>query len=155
MCVAIALAWTDLPTDLIERHRLEQRTFERGGEREVRFYYRDRKPRLPVWREERLQIVRWGNGRGQSRFLPATGWTWQTTIEEGYWRNLDATFVDIPAALGLEHGVWFRIREGIRGVLVPDEQGIAVAYMICEPATHYYQIMTRCTRMPVLIEERI
>jgi hypothetical protein len=39
--------------------------------------------------------------------------------------------------------------------LVPDEQGIAVAYVICEPASHYYQIMTRSDRMPVLIDERI
>ena len=95
------------------------------------------------------------DGRGQSRLLPATGWTWQTTIEEGYWRNLEACFVDIPASLGFDHGVWFRIRQGIRGILVPDEHGAAIVYMICEPASHYYQIMTRASRMPVLIEERI
>jgi hypothetical protein len=29
--------------------------------------------------------------------------------------------------------VWFRIRQAIRGLLVPDEHGVAVAYMICEP----------------------
>ena len=40
-------------------------------------------------------------------------------------------------------------------MLVPDERGIAVAYMICEPASHYYQVMTRSSRMPVLIEEKI
>jgi hypothetical protein len=51
--------------------------------------------------------------------------------------------------------VWFRVRQGIRGLLVPDEHGIAVAYMICERASHYYQIMTRSNRMPVLIDERI
>ena len=90
MCIGIALAWSELPTELIGRHGLERRVHERGGEREVRFLYRDRRPRLPVWRDGRLQIVRWGNGRGQSRFLPRTGWTWQTTIEEGYWRGLDA-----------------------------------------------------------------
>ncbi|MGA7500947.1 MAG: hypothetical protein WBX00_29805 [Isosphaeraceae bacterium] len=155
MCVGIALAWSELPTELIARNGLDRRAHERGGEREVRFFYRDRRPRLPIWRDGRLQIVRWGNGRGQSQFLPATGWTWQTTIEEGYWRNLEAAFVDIPASLGFDHGVWFRIRQGIRGILVPDEHGAAIVYMICEPASHYYQIMTRSTRMPVLIEERI
>ena len=31
--------------------------------------------------------------------------------------------MDIPASLGFEHGVWFRIRQGIRGILVPDEKG--------------------------------
>jgi hypothetical protein len=43
----------------------------------------------------------------------------------------------------------------MRGLLVPDERGIAVCYMICEPASHYYRIMTRSDRMPVLIDERI
>ncbi len=55
--------------------------------------------------------------------------------------------------LGLERGVWFRIRQGIRGLLVPDEAGAAVVYMICEPASHYYQVMTSPSRMPVLIDE--
>ena len=36
-----------------------------------------------------------------------------------------------------------------------DERGAAVVYMICEPSTHYYQIMTRSPRMPVLIDEKI
>jgi hypothetical protein len=47
------------------------------------------------------------------------------------------------------------INSGIRGVLLPDERGSAVVYMICEPATHYYRVMTRSDRMPVLISERI
>src|SRR5262249_12723719 len=118
-------------------------------------YYRDRRPRLPIWRVGQYQIVRWGNGRGKSRILPATGWTWQEAIEEGYWQNLEPAFVDIRANLGLDHGIWVRIRQGIRGILGPDEQGTAVVYMICEPASHYYRIMTRSSRMPLLIEERI
>jgi hypothetical protein len=155
MCVGIALAWSELPTELIGRHGLERRAYERGGEKEVRFLYRDRKPRLPVWRDGRMQIVRWGNGRGQSRYLPRTGWTWLETINEGGWRGLDAVAVDIPATLGLDRGVWFHVRQGMRGLLVPDERGCAVVYMICEPASHYYQVMTRSPRMPVLIEDRI
>jgi hypothetical protein len=153
--MGIALARSELPTELIRRHGLERRTYERGGEREIRFLYRDRRPRLPIWRDGRLQIVRWGNARGESRSLPRTGWTWLSTVEQGCWRNLDPVPVDIPATIGLERGVWFRIRQGIRGLLVPDERGLAVCYMICEPASHYYHVMTRSTRMPVLIEERI
>ena len=155
MCVGIALAWSELPTELIGRHGLERRAHERGGEREVRFYFRDRTPRLPIWRDGRLEIARWGNGRGESRFLPRTGWTWLATVQDGYWRELRPIAVDIPATIGLERGVWYRIRQGIRGILVPDERGQAVVYMICEPASHYYQVMTRSNRMPVLIEERI
>jgi hypothetical protein len=155
MCVGIALAWSSLPTELIGRHGLSRRAHDRGGEREIQFWYGDRVPRLPIRRDGQLQVVRWGIGRGQSRFLPRTGWTWLESIEGGMWRNLEARPVDIPAVLGYERGTWYTIREGIRGLLVPDERGCAVVYMVCEPSSHYYRVMTRSTRMPVFIEERI
>jgi len=155
MCAGIALASSELPCQILERRDIARRVHERGGEPEVRFLYRDRIPRLPVWRAGRLQIVRWGNGRKNSRILPETGWTWQTTIDQGYWKNLNPEIVDIPASLGLERGVWYRIRQGLRGLLVPDENRMAVVYVICEPASHYYQVMTRSKRMPLLIDERI
>jgi hypothetical protein len=155
MCDAISLARSTLPKELIGQHWLDRRLYERAGrENELHFYYRDRRPQLPIWRDGQLQIVRWGNGRGQSRFLPRTGWTWLESIEKGEWQNLEWVQVDIPAMLGLDRGVWFVIRQGIRGLLVPDERGKAMVYMICEPSTHYYQVMTRNSRMPVLIEER-
>jgi hypothetical protein len=44
---------------------------------------------------------------------------------------------------------------GIRGLLVPDERGCSVAYVICEPSSHYYQVMTGASRMPVFIDQRI
>lgn len=155
MGIGIALAWSDLPTDLVGRHGLWRRLHDRGGELEARFLYRDRRPRLPVWRDGRLQVVRWGNGRGQSRALPRTGWTWLATIQGGGWRGSGAIPVDIPATLILERGVWISVRQGMRGLLVPDERGSAVAYVICEPATSYYRVMTRSDRMPVLIDEKI
>ena len=155
MCTGIAVAASELPVELIAQHGLARRVHERGGEQEVRFLYRDRRPRLPIWREGRLQIVRWGNGCGHSRFLPRTGWTWRATIDDGYWRAMTPMRVEIPATVGLDRGVWFRIRQGIRGLLVPDERGAAVVYMICEPASHYYQVMTRSNRMPLLIDEKI
>ena len=155
MCAGIALAYSELPLDLIERHRLEPRVHDRGGEREVRFLYRDSHRYLPVWHEGQLQIVRWGCRRGDSKVLPCTGWTWQATVEEGRWSTWEAEPIEIPATMGLENGIWFRIRQGIRGLLVTDERRIMRAYMICEPASHYYQVMTRSKRMPVLIEERI
>jgi hypothetical protein len=54
MCTGIALAWNEMPTELIGRHGLERRVHERGGEREIRFLYRDRRPRLPIWRDGQL-----------------------------------------------------------------------------------------------------
>ena len=156
MCLGIALAGSELPTELIGRHGLARRLHRRGERPEYRFLWRDRVPRLPVWRDGRLQIVRWGNGRGQSRRLPRTGWTWQRTIEEGGWRGTGAIPVDIPASYGLERrGVWFLIESGIRGLLVPDERGLAVVNLICEPSSHYYRIMTGSPRMPVFIDQRI
>jgi hypothetical protein len=155
MCTGIALAWTSLPAELIGPHALEHRVHDRGGELEVHFIYHDFEPRLPIRHGGQLRIVRWGNRRGQSAVLPRTGWTWQATIDEGIWRHTDARLVEIPATLGLDKGVWFRIRQGILGLLVSDENGHPVVYMVCEPASHYYRVMTRSDRMPVLIDERI
>ena len=56
--------------------------------------------------------------------------------------------------MGLDRGVWFRVREGVRGVVVRDESGGPVVYVLCEPATHYYQVMTRSEWMPALVGER-
>jgi hypothetical protein len=153
MCVGLSLAWSSLPTELIGRHGLHRRACERGGEREIQFFFRDRLPRIPIWRDGRFQIVRWGNGRGQSRFLPRTGWTWLETLQRGEWRHAEAIPVDIQATLGFERGVWFPVREGFRGILVPDEHRNAVCYMLCEPASHYYRVMTKSSRMPVFINE--
>jgi hypothetical protein len=156
VCLGIAVTGSELPTDLIGRRELERRRYARGEQQEYRFLFRDRRPCLPIWRDGQLQIVRWGNGRGQSRSLPRTGWTWLETIRQGSWRGSGAVPVEIPASYGLERrGVWFLIETGIRGLLVPDERGWAVCYMICEPATHYYRIMTGSDRMPVLIDQRI
>jgi hypothetical protein len=43
----------------------------------------------------------------------------------------------------------------VRGLLAPDEHGRAVAYVICEPASHYHRVNTGMERMPVFIGERI
>ena len=134
---------------------MPRRAFTRGNQDEFWFLYADRRPCLPVMREGRLFLARWGNSRGQSRFLPRTGWTWLETIQQGGWRESGAVPVDIPATLILDHGRWIRVIQGIRGILVPDEKGWAVVYMICEPSSPYYRVMTRSNRMPVLIDERI
>lgn len=69
-----------LPLELIEWHQLHVRYLDRGREREVLFLIRDRPVLLPVWLDGRLQLVRWGNRRNDSRTLPATGWTWLKTV---------------------------------------------------------------------------
>lgn len=153
MLTGIALAVSEMPLALIERHRL--RRHERGGEQELRFLYRDRQPTLPVWHGGQLRLAPWGCRRGESRVLPCTGWTRRITVEAGRWAGWDAEAVDVPATVALDNGVWYAIRQGVRGVLVHDERGVPRVYVVCEPASHYYRVMTRSDWMPLLIGERI
>ena len=121
----------------------------------MRFLYRHPRPCLPVWRQGQLEIVRWGARRGDGKELPCTGWTWQGTVEAGEWAKWAAEPVDVPATLALENGIWYRVRQGVRGLVVADAEGLDRVYLICEPASHYYQVMTRSQSMPVLIDQRI
>lgn len=75
-------------------------------------------------------------------------------MEAGEWTAYEAQPVEIPAVAGLQNGVWFRIRQGVRGLIVEADE-VRAAYMLVEPASYYYKIMTRSERMPVLIGERI
>src|SRR5687767_10460900 len=74
MCVAVALPLSELPVELIEHAGLSARVHDRGGEKEVRFYWRAVPALLPVWWGGRLQVVRWGNRDRVERKLPLTGW---------------------------------------------------------------------------------
>jgi hypothetical protein len=47
--------------------------------------------------------------------------------------------------------VWYRTRQGIRGVALRDDRGMPVVYPLVEPSTHYYQIMTKSPWMPSLV----
>jgi hypothetical protein len=155
MCTAIALAYSELPVSLIEAHGLEDRVHDRGGQKEVRFYWQASPTLLPVWCHGRLQIVRWGNKERAERKLPPTGWTWKETVESGRWSVLEPEPVVIPATFGLMNGVWFKVKQGMRGLLVRDRTGNSVVFLLSEPATRYYQVMTRSDWMPVLIGEVI
>jgi hypothetical protein len=154
MVTGVSLAWSFVPTEL-KGHRLRRRVHHRDGKREVWFFHDERNPRLPILRDGQLQFARWGNSRGRSRHLPRTGWTWRSTAESGYWSHVGGILIDIPANFVYDRGVWVHVRQGIRGILVPDERGLAVCYMLCEPASHYYQVMTRSDSMPVFIDDQI
>jgi hypothetical protein len=155
MFSGVALACSELPLELMERHGLGRRVHDRGGELEVRFLLGAGERVLPVWWEGQVHLVRWGNRRGQSRALPCTAWTWRATLEAGGWRELCPEPVVIPATLGLDRGVWYRVREGVHGVLVWDEEDRPAVYVLVEPSTHYYGVMTRSVWMPVLVNEVI
>jgi hypothetical protein len=93
-------------------------------------------------------MVRWGNRRGESRALPCTGWTWQATVEEGRWAERGPELVVVPAALAVDNGLWFLVRQGVRGLAARDEAGEARVYVLCEPAGHYcpHALVSRCTK---------
>jgi hypothetical protein len=155
MFSGVALAVSELPVELMEEHGLSRRVYERGGEQEVQFLLRDAERALPVWLDGRLQIVRWGNRRGQSKRLPCTAWTMVATLAKGGWGKSTVEPVIIPATLGLDNGVWFSVREGVKGVVVQDERAEPVVYVLVEPSTHYYEVMTRSEWMPSLVGELI
>ncbi len=73
------------------------------------------------------------------------------TVEAGGWGDREAELVVIPATLGLDLGIWYRVR----GVMVRDKEERPVAWVLCEPANHYYRVMTRSPWMPALIGPRI
>jgi hypothetical protein len=155
MCTAIALVYSELPLALIEECGLGDRVHDRGGEKEVRFYWQATPSLLPVWWDGRLRVVRWGNRDRAERKLPLTGWTWQETIADGKWSALEPEPVVIPATYGLMNGVWYKVKQGMRGLLVRDRGGEPVVFVVCQPSTRYYQVMTRCEWMPLLIDEVI
>jgi hypothetical protein len=155
MLTAVALPYDALPLPFVERHGLSRFAHDRGGERELRFHYNIAAPVLPVWHEGQPAIVTWGCHRGESRVLPATGWARLATVTAGDWAAWGAEPVVIPAVLGFDGGVWFAVREGIRGVLVRDDKDKMRVYPVCEPASHYYKVMTRSEWMPVLVRDRI
>ena len=155
MCVAIALALSELPLALIDEHGLDARVHERGGEKEARFYWRARPSLLPVWWNGRLQVLRWGVRSRREKVLPPTGWTWRETVVEGKWAAMEPESVLVPATYGLMNGVWYKVKEGVQGLVVRDAEGVPAVYLLCEPATRYYRVMTRADWMPCLVGEVI
>src|SRR5688500_10699428 len=102
MLQAVALSRHALPLQVLELPEVQRRLYDRGGEPEVQFHYRDPVPVLPVHHEGLLKLVTWGNRRrGGSPFLPCTGWTTLATVGAGGWDQFGAAEVEVPAYLGL------------------------------------------------------
>jgi hypothetical protein len=121
MCKGIAVLRARIRQELFDEYELAQRIVMRGGQEELHFMYPDPVVQLPVLHDGRVVIYEWGNRSRQGK-LPPTGWCRQESIEAGKWRWLKPEPVEIVANYGLEKGVWFHIEQGIRGVVVRDEQ---------------------------------
>ncbi len=61
----------------------------------------------------------------------------------------------MPANYAMANDVWFRVKRGLRGLVVRTRTDKEVVYLLCEPTTRYYRVMTRCEWMPALICEVI
>ena len=147
----IALAYSALPVELIERHQLSKLVHDRGGELEFWFLKNTPLPILPVLHDGQYRIVAWGSRTGR---LPRSGVTWLETVESGRWSTGAAVSVEIPATLGLHNGIWYPIRRGVRGVLAETTEEAAV-YVIVKRPSHYYHVMTRRSYAPILIDQEI
>ena len=62
--------------------------------------------------------------------LPRLGTVWKDDLGEAPWSSLETHRVVIQANAGYDGGVWYRVRQGIEGVLVYDEKGKPVKYSI-------------------------
>jgi len=157
MCLGISVSWRVLSDELIERHALQAQIFTRGpdADREVHFLYRDPRPRLPVWRDYVLDVMTWGNRDDKRSRLPRTGWCRRESLEAGRWQHLSPQPVLIPANFGLAKGVWFHVAEGMEGILVRDERSRPHVYMLTQPSSRYYEVMTNDPRMPVFVGKEI
>lgn len=149
MLRGVAMAAGDLPEGAAEAFGLARRVHRRGGEAEVRFLVDDPRPLLPVVLGGRLRLLPWGNRDGRLGRLPGTAWARLDTVEAGDWGE-GLTAAVVPAVLGLDRGVWFSVREGVRAVVLG-----GAAFVLVEPSTHYYQVMTRSEWMPCLVGEVI
>jgi hypothetical protein len=102
-----------------------------------------------------LHVVRWGNKDRSERKLPPTGWTWEETVESGWWSEMSPEPVVVLATFSLSNGVWFKVKQGMRGLLVRDRKAEPVVFLVCRPSTRYFGVMCRAEWMPVLIDEVI
>ncbi len=157
MCKGISILKARIRQELFEEYELVKRVHTRGesDQEELHFMYPDPVVQLPVERDGQLEILEWGNRGNKESKLPKTGWCRQESLEAGKWRWLRPQPVVIPADFGLEKGVWFAIDQGIRGVVVEDEQRRPHVYMLTKEPTVYYQNMTKHHRMPVLVDQEI
>ena len=156
MCTGITIACRDIPTRLIRKHQLDERIIQRSetADKEILFMQRHRQPLLPVFYEGELQILPWGN-RPRHNNAPLAWWCEVATLESGAWSMYHPEPVEILANFGLERGVWFQIREGIQGAIIHDQHEQPCVYMLLQPASHYYQVMTGYHREPVFLGEQI
>lgn len=146
MCTSIRFGKFEIPEENILAHGLKF-----FGD-EVRVNFRDANAFLPVVSNGNNLLIEWGS-KDQNSHLPRTGFCKNESLTAGKWQWLNPCPVTILAGFGLINGVWFQVRQGIRGVNLKDEKGNFHVYILTMPSTHYFKTMTGSLRMPVLIDQ--
>ncbi len=148
--IGVSLLRSEIPELLIAQQNLQNRITRRSDRAvdEVRFLWHVRCALLPVWYQNELSLFEWGNKNRKNR-LPCGAHLMQEELQNGCWKNCQR--VEVPANFGLANHVWFHVVGGFQGVLLYDHRGNAHVYLLTQPASHYYEVMTRSKRMPLFI----
>ncbi len=156
MCQGVSIDWREFLDWHIERYRLAWRSLTRmeQAEREYLFLYKQHPRELPVWCDGELIIAEWG-AKNRATRLPSSGWCPQEVLESGVWGEWRPLLGEIPAMYAYDGNVWFQVPKGIRAVVLCDQKNGKHVYVLTQPSTHYYEVMTRQDRMPVFIGEQI
>jgi len=109
-------------------------------------FFWDKRPILPVEKENKIHLVDWGNRNKKAPF-PQTGWARKETIKTGRWKWLNPREVKIPVEKGYEKKVWFDFKNGTDGLLV-EKDGDKRVYIITENSDKKYLKETGHDRMP-------
>ncbi|WP_437186217.1 hypothetical protein SH668x_003362 [Planctomicrobium sp. SH668] len=104
------------------------------ADEEVVYWDEARPALLPVWTDGQLVVMPWG------------GWRRVELLRDGEWGGREAV---IPATFAFDNGFWYAA-SAIRCSILE-----RTAYPISQPATHYYEVMTRQKRMPMFVGDQI
>lgn len=129
----ISLARREFPDVLLPgfADRISRR--REDADEEVHFLDHQRPRVLPVWFDGQLQMMSWGR--------------WCPMEEVSQWQGEEAW---IPATFICDQGVWTPVACGMRGIIKA-----RTIHPLSQPATHYYNVMTRSQRMPAFMGETI
>ncbi len=148
MCGGIGFLYSDINREELSYYYTDEEIADFKKDGEVRSYFWQKHPVLPILYDGGLKLFDWGN-RNKNVRLPKTGWARVESVIENKWKYLHPVEVTIPARRGFEKKVWFDIENGIKGLLV-DRDGCEIVYMITEKANEEFMEHILHDRMPYL-----
>ena len=156
VCAGVAIPWDDLPTHLLARPEVRRRRYRRGSARpEARFLSWEPDRVLPVLWQGQLRLLPWGARRGDKSGLPCTTLALRESVERGRWSAFVPELAMVPASFAFDAGVWFHVEHGVQALVACGQDERLAAYILVEPSSHYYRVMTRSRWMPCLVGQII